>query len=481
MIEITRKLARQFRSVVRRAMNVTGPRFQPAIDLLTGPDGLRIRARSIDAAVEYHQPGERPAEQLTASYDLLADCEGRKEEPVKLEGQGRHVMASWREGAVLQQARYERPENKVKEWPAVPDKLLPINSRLWHALEDAADNTDQDSPRYALQCIQLCPSGRIVATDGHSALIQEGFALPWKEDVLLPANKVFGSRELPLDEPILLGREGDWITLRLGPWTIQLATQKEGRFPNIDQYLRRAEDAVARCAFSPTDAEFLIQNLPRLPVLEDEQFHSVTIALDGQAVIRCGAPEGLRPTELVLRGSRASGEPIQVASDWRHLLRALRLGFCELFIYGQELPLYGISDKRTYLWMPAPKESVVGPSENVNRVESPQEGAMSTNPEPEKARTMPKKTKTSSTEFASPGPANGEPGNGAPHGHPDASSEAPTTADTPIAEALALKQALQDALGKTSALIAALRRQGRQSRLLRSTLESLQELQRAGV
>jgi hypothetical protein len=140
-----------------------------------------------------------------------------------------------------------------------------------------------------------------------------------------------------------------------------------------------------------------------------------------------------------------------------------------------------------YFWMPAPKESVVGPNKTANRVESPPEGATPTNPQPKKARTMPKKTKTSSTPSTSPGPTNGEPaaegqvaaGNGSPNGHAESSSETPATGDTPIAEALALKQALQEALGKTSALIAALRRQGRQSRLLRSTLESLRELQRA--
>ena len=42
-----------------------------------------------------------------------------------------------------------------------------------------------------------------------------------------------------------------------------------------------------------------------------------------------------------------------------------------------------------------------------------------------------------------------------------ATTEAAVTSDV-LAEALALKQALQDALGKTSTLIAALRRQTRQ-------------------
>jgi hypothetical protein len=467
-------------------MKVTCARSQPAIEFLGGADGLRIRARTIDAAVEYHQPGELPAEQLTASYDLLADCEGRKEEPVKLQGQGRHVMASWREGAVMQQTRYLRPENKVKEWPPVPDKLLPIDARLWRALDDAAGNTLPDSPRYALQCVQLCPSGRIVATDGHSALIQQGFAFPWKDEALLPANKVFGSRELPLDGPILLGRQGDWITFRLGAWTIRLAVHKEGRFPHMDEILRRPEEAVVRCTILPTDAQFLLDNLPRLLLDDDGCDQAVTIALGAHAVIRCRAQDGLQPAELVLRGSQVSGQALDISCDRRDLLRALRLGFRELLAYGQELPLYCIEPQRLYLWMPAPKESIVGPSENANRVESPQDQVTPTAPQPEKPRTMPRKSKAAADQATSLEPSNGHAAadsaapatNGSPNRHTESSpAELPTAGETPIAEALALKQALQEALGKTSALIAALRRQGRQSRLLRSTLESLRELQ----
>src|SRR2546428_11133311 len=80
MITITRKLARHLRSVIRRALHVT-PSAQPAIVFDAGSAGLRVQANNHEVAIQYHQPGDFPAERVAVPYDLLADCEGRKEEP----------------------------------------------------------------------------------------------------------------------------------------------------------------------------------------------------------------------------------------------------------------------------------------------------------------------------------------------------------------------------------------------------------------
>ena len=49
-----------------------------------------------------------------------------------------------------------------------------------------------------------------------------------------------------------------------------------------------------------------------------------------------------------------------------------------------------------------------------------------------------------------------------------------------IAEAQALKEALHDAYGRSARLVAALKRQRKQSRLMASTLASLRQLQQVG-
>jgi hypothetical protein len=94
LITITRLLARRLRAVFRRALGSAGT-TGPSLSFTAGPEGLSVRAKAYDAAIQYHHPGELPAEQLTAPWELLAQCEGRKEEPVTLESDANgHVTAS---------------------------------------------------------------------------------------------------------------------------------------------------------------------------------------------------------------------------------------------------------------------------------------------------------------------------------------------------------------------------------------------------
>ena len=77
--------------------------------------------------------------------------------------------------------------------------------------------------------------------------------------------------------------------------------------------------------------------------------------------------------------------------------------------------------------------------------------------------------------------------NGHGHGPPPSRGESPGGDNTApngtglgalVEEAQALKQALHDAYGRSARLVAALKRQKKQSRLMASTLASLRQLQR---
>jgi hypothetical protein len=475
MITITRNLARHLRSVIRRALHVT-PSCQPAIHFLAGSDGLRVQARNREAAIQYHQAGEFPAERFLVPYELLADCEARKEEPIELTAEGNRVLASWRDGAVQQVVRYAVPRVKEEPFPAEPDNFVANEPDLWHALRDAGQVTDEDSPRYALACLQLRGSGQIAATDGHQALLQAGFHFPWQGELLVRANRLLGSQELRPEETLLVGGGKDWVTLRLGAWTLHLAIEKMGKFPRIDEVLRSPDDATTRWALSEPDAQFVLENLPKLPAHENDEQQSVTLDLSDRAVIRSRATEERPPSELILTGSPTSGSALRISIGRHYLLHALRLGLREVFAYGPEAVLFSRDERRTYCWMPISADSVVGPSSDTIRIESPAAGSVPVAATSTKRTTMPKsKTKNdlAGQEISNGHASQDVSGNG--HGEPQ-SPETSGTADV-LAEALALKQALQEALAKTNSLIAALRRQSRQSRLLRSTLESLRELQ----
>ena len=107
-------------------------------------------------------------------------------------------------------------------------------------VENGREVTDKESSRFALGCLQLHGKrGSIVGTDGHQLLVHSGFAFPWEDDILVPANLVFGRHDLPQDQPVLIDGTDKWVAFRVGPWTILLAIN-EGRFPNADDVMPRA-------------------------------------------------------------------------------------------------------------------------------------------------------------------------------------------------------------------------------------------------
>jgi len=183
---------------------------------------LSVKARSADVAVEYRGPTSGPAESLWLPFEFLADCEGKRDEPVHIEATGKgRCTAQWRDGSVPQLVQYRAdvPADAGK-FPMLPENFVENPSRLLQALVDASDTTDPDSTRFALGCIQARPDGSLGATDGRQLLVQSGFTFPWQEALLIPRSKVFGSPELPHDQPVFVGKTGDWVAVQAGAWTI---------------------------------------------------------------------------------------------------------------------------------------------------------------------------------------------------------------------------------------------------------------------
>jgi hypothetical protein len=109
LITITRRLAMQLRMVFRRALgNIrsTGP----AVRFTAGSEGLSVKVNSGDVAVEYRFPtAVSPAETLWLPFEFLADCEGKKDEPVRLDVSRRAKAASDR--------RMKTSHFEAKLWP----------------------------------------------------------------------------------------------------------------------------------------------------------------------------------------------------------------------------------------------------------------------------------------------------------------------------------------------------------------------------
>ena len=480
MLLITRRLAGRLRVVLRKALNLSTRGLMPPVELLGSADGLRLCSRTPDAAAEFYLAGEQPAEHVTVPFQMLADVEGRRDDPVEIRLHEGRVLASWRDGSVPQVVQHDAPESPSEDWPPMPQRLAENTPGLLKALDDACQTTDPDSTRYALGCVQLRgKAGKIVATDGRQLLIQSGFTFPWDNDVLVPGTKVFGSPHLPQEEPVLVGRTDDWFTLSVGAWTFWWRIDKEGRFPKVEDHVQRPEQAIASFQLSETDRRFLVENLPRLPG-DDVMNFPVTLDLNGAVAVRAQGEGQTAVTELLLAGSTATGEPVRINTNRQYLARAVRLGFDRVHVFSPKTPVLACDEHRSYVWALLEPESAIGPAEDAVRIASsaPQSPVSTAKPikkrsTPAVSPSIPNTTSRARTD-----------GKAATKDRPRKASGCkadPSDLAALVEQAEKFRSAARDLAVQAGALVKALKHYRRQSRSVVRTIESLRQLRGLGV
>jgi hypothetical protein len=484
VITVSRSLVRQLRAVFRRTLRMTSRDTGPNLLLAAGPDGLRIQARNMHAAVEHHVPGDFPVEQICLPFAFLAECEGGRAEPVVLEQERDGcVAAQWSDNRIPQVVQYDSLPPDDTPFPAVPSPLAEIDKGLWQVLAAAMETTDPALGRHVTDCVQLSGSnGRIAATDGRQLLVHTGFGFPWGDDVLVPRTSLFACKDLRPDSPLLVGRSDTWLTLQTGPWTFHLAIDTERCFPKVEQHLQQPETARVRVELASEDADFLADALRRLPCDEDNDDHPVTIDLNGQVIVRAATHDSKAPTELVLSRSSTSGENLRLAVNCTYLARTLKLGLRQLFVFGAELPMQASNGNRTYVWAPLGKTGIVKPSRKAVRIDSadaPAEPCESETPPPSATRSKTAMTKSTKppiqTTVDETDSVNGN-GNGHVNGNGNGQPDTVGSPD-PIELAEALRTTLRTAATQTAELISALRQQKKANKNVQTVLASLRQLQ----
>jgi hypothetical protein len=461
VITLTRRTARCLRGVLRRSA-LGLPRTGPIAPLVLRADGRQLRAqyRYDGLAVEHVSPCPRADSGIVAlPLEALADFEGRDESPVAIEPAGpRRVVARWADRGVPASRTYDTPDiATLPEMPAPPAPWHESATALLDALAEACATAGEASPRYGLDCVQLRGGrGEVAATDGRQLLVHGGFALPWAGDLLVGRRPLFARPELPRDDGVDVGLDGEHVALRAGPWTLWLQVRTGARFPDVDRALPAAGAAATRLCLHPADARFLADALDRLPggAAEDAP---ATLDLDGRVAVRARAEAG-PATELVLARSAYSGPPARVAMNRRYLARAARLGFVEVEVAGPDAALCARDGRRCFAWQPLGEAAAVGPSDDAVRIESTAAEA----PTPARAAA------TIATPLAKAGTTR----------HPGSSPRPATPGgmESLIEEAAALHAALGDARSRSARLVSALRGERRRSRLLASTIAQLRQI-----
>jgi hypothetical protein len=474
MLTLTRRQARCLRSVFRRSALGLIQRG-PVPLLLLRAEGRQLRAhyRYGALAIEHATACDSRSEGIVAlPLDALAEFEGRDETTVVLEATApERTAARWVDRGIPQTREFTVPAlDTPGPLPALPTVWSDVSIGLLDALAEATASACDDSTRYALGCILLKGSaGEIAATDGHQLLVQGGYDLPWSGNVMIRRAPVFASKALPRDRPLEIGKTATHIVLRIGPWTIFLEVQTEGRFPDVARAIPGAGTSPTRLCLDADDVRFLLPALDRLPG-RDEDNAPATLDLNGSVAIRAQGEGQSQATELVLSRSGYTGSPVRLCTDRGFLSRALRLGFTDVEIGAAESPLVCRDQLRTYAWQPLSKDSAIEPSDDVTRIES----TLCTIPEPVH-EDRPTKARNTLNE---PRPSNGHATrNGDTPDHPSpAETPAPDGLAALIREAESLHEALADARARTGRLVVALRRHRKRERLVSSTLATLREL-----
>ncbi|MCE9553069.1 MAG: hypothetical protein K8T91_06780 [Planctomycetes bacterium] len=489
MITITRSMARLVRAVFRKALGNAARGSLGVVGLESSADGLVLKSKFNDVAIEYRVPGHYPAESVAIPIDLLRTVEAGNDEPVQIQQSSkRMVEARWNDGVVPQIGHFDADKagDRLKGFPAPPKEWLENEPRLLVALRDSTETVNLYPSRFATNMIQLRKeTGSIGATDGRHLLVQRGFALPCKDELLFPANKVFAAKELPTDQPVFIGRTEDWVSIRIGQWTFYFQIDKAGRYPKLQDHIRAVEPATSKLHVAEPDAAFLAQTLERLPNHEHSS-QPVTVDLNGQVCVRTKPEDGSQVTEVVLSSSSLEGPATAINTDRRYLARALRMGFREVLIFDKDRPVQCQDDRRTFVWVPLSSEGVIKPGKDMIRIQSPmQDTVIEHQLKKQRNETMPRRKASDFGVVPANGTSN-EPSSGTANGHTNGTSNGAGNGTTHvehasevslIEQAETVRTSLKESVDKVGDLIAALKRHRKQSRLVQSTLTSLKQLQ----
>jgi hypothetical protein len=302
-------------------------------------------------------------------------------------------------------------------------------ARLIPALRDAVAVTTRDTMRYALNRVQLIASkGVAVGTDSRQVVIAKGLELPCADSVLIPACRVFASRELANIEA-RIGITADHVIVEGGPWRFGFRIDRVGNYPDVFRVLPRSfgttwqtgegdegaiRDAVAK-AGQTDDPGITLHLVPP----------SASIVTD-------------KTNAKSLPHSTVSGQPLSVTLTTKNVTRFLDLGLHTVRFAGPDKPFVAADRQRTYFAMMIDAASLPA----------------STTPTPTTTRPM----KPEPLTRHAPVP--------------------PTNDDgfDPLVEAEALRNALGDVITRASRLLVALKSKRKEQKALSQVFTSLKAL-----
>jgi hypothetical protein len=337
--------------MMRVFFQLTPRSVKPSITLFSTGDQLILCASHQDLVLTHTSQASFPRCQLGLPYEILLAGLNEGEKILTLIPQPPQVKLSWEDRGIPHQRNFDLVE--PLEFPATPPKLQKIATDVWEVLDIASQFTDQEITRYALNHLQLSGSQRwIAATDSRHAYVHSGMEFLFKEDILVPASKIFTSSLLRHPTELSLGLTDSHVNLCADQWSFMFPRNKQLRFPHMEMVIPSEQSRQTHLQIESQDAEFL-QHVLRQVKLSSEYLQPLTFCLGAEVEIRTKSDAGIHASKL--SRSTYSGPSLTVSCSKDHFLKALKLGIHNIEFVDTDSPILGIQGQQSYIWMPLSK------------------------------------------------------------------------------------------------------------------------------
>lgn len=469
MILLPRAAARAFRALARKCYpgRPRGP--APPVTLRRHDGTLTLHVDVGEVVLTWTGPAAGESETVVVPLALLDAVDGPGDDPVQVDRDGSdRVVARWADRGVPRSYAVESvPADEARVQSEVPKTWQVVATAFLGALHEAGRTAAREPSRYALQRIQLRGAkGRVIGTDGKRAYLRGGFSLPFAEDLLVPAVPTFGAKDLGPKDVVRVGLTDNHVMVAVGPWTVGLQIDREGRFPDVAAVLPKRSPTVI--GVDDRDADALIDLLPGLPGTDGDH-DPVTLVADGGAFVRAGAEK--ETVEVHLSRSTFAGPAAAVAMGRGDLRRMLALGGRTLRLCDGSKPVVGEAEDLVFAAMPLDESCVTPESPAAARIDTDAAGRVGTRA----GRVAPTPPASSASPATIPMPSLEERTAMKPTvpAHP---SEPNGEVLDPLAEAEGLRAALADVVTRAARLVAALRHLRKEKRALATVWSSLKDL-----
>ena len=163
------------------------------------------------------------------------------------------TIVRWQDRGIPRTRDYAAtPFGKIAAFPDAPAAWTSVPAETLTALAEAAAICTGESNRYSLDCIQLRGGdGKVIATDGRQLLVRSGLSFPWDGDFLIRGSPIFACKALSRERAIQIGKTDTHVVLRIGPWTLWHAIQKDARFPRVEDAIPAQRPRRPACRLIP--------------------------------------------------------------------------------------------------------------------------------------------------------------------------------------------------------------------------------------